>query len=143
MTTLLIKCTGQTFADLQGASSSVQLGPVQSGIQSGVGSRPLEEVLLALSEAQQASSHSQSRTSHSSPCGSDYKYHQSSSFRVRSFTSLAEFSALSSLCTAPVMTDSFVLPPVFSAAVAPVLPSKCFFLQAGVIGVSFISPGVE
>ena len=133
----------RAFTSLRNTSSSIRLKPILSIVRSNIKSHPLRRILLTLDRTRRTSSRSWSHASRSSPYKSSCGWRRDSSFEIHSFASLTKFSTSSSLYTTPIVASSFILPPIFSATITPILPDGYFFLRTNIVKIPFVSPNIR
>ena len=52
-------------------------------------------------------------------------------------------STSSSLYATPIVASSFILPPIFSTTITPILPDGYFFLRTNIVKTPFVSPNIR
>ena len=104
-----------------------------SNVRSNIKSHPLRRMLLTLDRTRRTSSRSRSHASRSSPYKSSCGCRRDFSLEIHSFASLTRFSTSSSLYATPIVASSFILPPIFSTTITPILPDGYFFLRTNIV----------
>ena len=140
MAALLVGYARRAFTSLRNTSSSIRLKPILSKVRSNIKSHPLRRILLTLDRTRRTSSRSRSQASRSSPNRSSWGWRRKFSLVIHSFASFTRFSTSSSLYAIPIVASSFILPPIFSTTITPILPERCLFFLTNIVKKPFASP---
>ena len=50
---------------------------------------------------------------------------------------------LRTLYATPIVASSFILPPIFSTTITPILPERCLFFLINIVKIPFASPNIR